>query len=479
MSPTAAPSSTTACARPILQPAIEVAEEAVLDVTGTIPADLRGTLYRNGPARWEAGGFVAQNAFDGDGLVSKFVIDHGAIRFQSRYVRTPKFEAEQAGNGDRIRGIGNQRKGGILANLGRMPADSANTHAVVHAERLLALSDAGRPWEVDPDELTTRGECTFDGRLPATSRFSPHPRVDPVTGEMFNFGLDVVPRITRKLPVGLKCYRIDLTGRLHVDATVPLDHAYVQHDFALTERYYVFVLAPIILDPVAAMLGHCTAESATSYRADIGTKIVIVPRGGGKPREIDCPPVVYVHITNAFDDRGDIVVDLTRYNDYREFFDPVCDFRNATVVGGFASRLRITAGNRVSVEDFSEQRTELPQHDWRRTARPYRYSYHSEVSYHPDVAPAIIKIDTGTGTHWHHRFDTGDMAGEPIFVPRSAGAAEDDGWLLTVVYLAAEHRCALVVLDAKNPEGEPVAIARTDRHFFPGFHGSFTGRVAS
>ncbi|ABG92581.1 hypothetical protein RHA1_ro00746 [Rhodococcus jostii RHA1] len=47
------------------------------------------------------------------------------------------------------------------------------------------------------------------------------------------------------------------------DATVPLDHAHIQHDFALTEHYYVFVLAPIILDPVKAMLGLSTAEAAT------------------------------------------------------------------------------------------------------------------------------------------------------------------------------------------------------------------------
>jgi hypothetical protein len=55
----------------------------------------------------------------------------------------------------------------------------------------------------------------------------------------------------------------------------------------------------------------------------------------------------------------------------------------------------------------------------------------------------------------------------------------DDGWLLTVVYLAAEHRSALVVLDARDPSRAPIAIARVDRHFFPGFHGSFTNRVAA
>jgi all-trans-8'-apo-beta-carotenal 15,15'-oxygenase len=463
---------------PALRPATEQPEEVVLDVTGTIPSELRGTLYRNGPARWEAGGFIAQHAFDGDGMVSKFVIDRAEARFQSRYVRTPKFKAEQAGKGAGVRGMGNQRPGGLLGNAGRLPADSANTHAVVHGERLLALSDAGRPWELDLDDLTTRGECTFNGALPRVSRFSPHPRLDPFSGEMFNFGLDAAPRLRVKLPIGLRCYRFDKSGRLHVDATIPLDHAYVQHDFALTEHYYVFVLVPIILNPLQVMLGQRTAESATSYRADVGTKIVIVPRGGGKQRHVDCPPLVYVHINNAFEDRGDIVVDLTRYDDHREFFDPVRDFRNAIgVVGGFASRLRVGAANRVTVEDVSEQRTELPQHDWRRSTRPYRYGYHTVLTTDPTVAPRIVKVDIDTGRHDEHTFATGDIAGEPIFVPRSATAAEDDGWLLTVVYLATERRCALVILDARHPEKPPIAVARTDRDFFPGFHGSFTTRI--
>src|SRR2546423_5141975 len=141
MTTSTTPSTT---AHPALQPAIEVPEEVALDVTGRLPEELRGTLYRNGPGRWEAGGFVAQHAFDGDGLISKFVIDGGTVRFQSRYVRTPKFQIEQAGKGAGVRGIGNQRPGGAPANVGRFPADSANTHAVVHTGRLLALSDVGK-----------------------------------------------------------------------------------------------------------------------------------------------------------------------------------------------------------------------------------------------------------------------------------------------------------------------------------------------
>lgn len=50
-----------------------------------------------------------------------------------------------------------QRPGGPSANALRLPADRANTTAIVHAERLLALADYGRPWELDLDTLDTMG----------------------------------------------------------------------------------------------------------------------------------------------------------------------------------------------------------------------------------------------------------------------------------------------------------------------------------
>jgi all-trans-8'-apo-beta-carotenal 15,15'-oxygenase len=92
---------------------------------------------------------------------------------------------------------------------------------------------------------------------------------------------------------------------------------------------------------------------------------------------------------------------------------------------------------------------------------------------------SIIKVDQERGTSAMHEFGTGHVAGEPIFVPRSREAAEDDGWLLSVVYSTAEHRSRLVVLDARDVEREPLAVAHLRHHVPFGFHGTFTDRVAA
>jgi all-trans-8'-apo-beta-carotenal 15,15'-oxygenase len=69
--------------------------------------------------------------------------------------------------------------------------------------------------------------------------------------------------------------------------------------------------------------------------------------------------------------------------------------------------------------------------------------------------------------------------GEPIFVPRPGRRDEDDGWLLALAYDGARHRSDLYILDARDVESEPLAVARLPHHVPYGFHGTFTTRIAS
>ncbi|MEV0296702.1 carotenoid oxygenase family protein [Nocardia sp. NPDC050710] len=461
----------------IREPAVGEYDDVVVDdVVGVIPTELSGTLYRNGPVRWEAGGFYAQHLFDGDGMIAKFVFENGELRYRNRYVRTPKFRAEERGRGKRIRGMGTNAPGGVLANAGRPPRDRANTHAIYHAEKLLALTDDGRPWKIDPDSLATLGRAHFRGRLPLWSTFSPHPKLDPHTGEMFNFGL-TIPRVPRPGAIAaLRCYRIDRSGRLSTIRTVPLPRIFINHDFGLTENCFVFLLDPLhVKHPIQFGLGLIDANAATVHESDLGTLVLLVPRDGGKPRMFPADVIAKAHVNNAYEIGGEVVIDLVRYDDWTELSAMLCGFRDQErLVGGIPSRVRITPSDRVIVEDRTELLSEFPMHDWRRTTREYRYSYFV----HGDGSTAgIIKLDNRTGQTWLHEFADGDFPGEPVFVPRTATAGEDDGWLLVVNYDRARHRTAVVILDARDIEAAPVGIATLPHHFMPGFHGMFTADV--
>ena len=63
--------------------------------------------------------------------------------------------------------------------------------------------------------------------------------------------------------------------------------------------------------------------------------------------------------------------------------------------------------------------------------------------------------------------------GEPLFVPRHEGAAEDDGWVLALVYDASRNASDFYVLDARDIAGEPVARIRLPHRVPYGFHGNW------
>lgn len=451
------------------------------DVRGRIPDELVGTLYRNGPACWDhAGGFRAEHAFDGDGLITRLSFEGGRVHHRNRFVRTTKFAAQERGRLQR--GLGTMRPGGAWANAFRPPADRANTHAVFHAGSLWALTDDGRPWEIDADDLSTHGRRSLGGVLPPWSLFSPHPRIDPITGELFNFGLAPDLRGPRS-PASLRCYRIDAEGRTRAFHHAPLSHLHVNHDFAITSRYLVFVLAPITIDfarASRAVLGLATYESATVFRPSLGTRVLLVPRDGGPVRIADHEALAYVHLDNAYDDGDDVVVHLIRLPDWESAATQLRDFRRIDAEnspGGSLIRLRVRPSGRVDEETVCDAASEFPRHDERRTGRPYRFSYVAGASEQPGEL-AVIKVDHANGDRRAHRFARGGIPGEPLFVPRAPDAAEDDGYLLCLAYHAAEHRSALHVIDARHPEAPALAVAWLPDPRFPGFHGSFTRRVA-
>jgi carotenoid cleavage dioxygenase len=85
----------------------------------------------------------------------------------------------------------------------------------------------------------------------------------------------------------------------------------------------------------------------------------------------------------------------------------------------------------------------------------------------------IAHLDLLTGKRQAHVLGAGDATSEPVFVPRSADAAEGDGWITAVVYRAAENRSDFCVFEALDLEKGPIAIAEVPRRVPFGFHGNW------
>lgn len=440
----------------------------VLDVRGEVPAELNGTLYRNGPGRWQDHtGRPLHHLFDGDGMISAFTIGGGTVHYRNRYVRTQHYRGRSG-----TRHMGTDAVGGFLANIARLPANLANTNVVEHAGHLYALWEGGPPHELDPDTLETRGVRRFGGELHWIGSYSAHPCLCPSSGEMFNFGVEVVPT------PHLRVYRIDRAGRLKHYRSTSLPYVAMVHDFAITERYLVFIVSPIVPDGIPIALGLKAFGDAMKYRPERGSSFILIPRDGGEIRRIEHEAIMQFHLSNAFDDRGDVVIDVITYRD-GQLLECISRFRTSPLDNAPSqfSRFRITASGRVIGDQLSDRSCEFPRHHPDREGRPHRYSYFNTRNRLGTMFDEITKLDLAGNTETSYSAQTpGNSFCEPIFAPRPGASDEDDGWLLSVEYRADSHTSRLVILDAKDLAGGPVATAELTHHIPQGFHGNFSDR---
>ena len=85
---------------------------------------------------------------------------------------------------------------------------------------------------------------------------------------------------------------------------------------------------------------------------------------------------------------------------------------------------------------------------------------------------ALTRHDRSNGKHQSLPAGDGRTVAEPVFVPRSADGAEDDGWLLQLGYDAKRDETYLDIVDAGSMER--AAKIWTSTHLPLGFHGNFT-----
>jgi carotenoid cleavage dioxygenase len=413
-----------------------------LPITGSIPRELSGTFVRNGAN--PRPGTDPAHLFLGDGMLHGLRIENGRARwYRNRWVRTKSF----------VTGAPYMRKNGKLD----FEVGPANTNAVVHAGKLLALVETSLPYEITP-ELETVGPHDFEGKLKMP--FAAHPKRCARTGELHAIGL-------RLFPGALSYHRIDAAGNLISSRRIAIARATMMHDFALTDRFTVFMDLPIVFDLRRAMLGRMPFRWSDSHRARLGVLPRDTPRANVRWLDIDACFVF--HVLNAFDEGDRITVDVVRY---AELWRDGPDEFTPTTLHRWTIDL---AANRVREETLDERSSELPRIDDRRTGLPYRFGYAVERD-DSDSRAALLKYDLHAGTSKRHDFGAGRYSGEPVFIP--GGSGEDAGWLACFVYDAAEDRSEFVLLDASDVAAEPVARIALPQRVPSGFHGNWIADAA-
>ena len=220
------------------------ADAGHLQITGEMPKELCGTLYRNGPnPQFAPRG--PYHWFGGDGMIHAFHIENGNVSYKNRWVRTPKWEIENK-EGEGLSGtFGNPRY--TDPRVMALNSTIANTNIVWHGGKLLALEEAHAPFALDPASLMPKGYETFGDKL--CGPFTAHPKIDPKTGEMVFFGYSAKGRFTKEVSIQTVTADGKVTRAEILEGPFPS----MIHDFAVTRNWIVVPIFPLTSSMERAM----------------------------------------------------------------------------------------------------------------------------------------------------------------------------------------------------------------------------------
>ncbi len=454
------------------------------DVEGQIPAELHGTLFRNGPGLLDVNGHHIHHPFDGDGMISAIAFRDGRAYFHNRFIRTAAYLEEQKAGKILYRGVfGTQKPGGWLANAFDLKLKNiANTNVIYWGGKLLALWEAADPHRLDPYTLETLGKDSLNGVLSDGEAFAAHPRIDPSCNQdsgapsLVNFSIK--PGLSSTITI----------FELNLDGKVVRQHAYSVpgfafiHDFAITPNYCIFFQNPIAFNPLPFVFGLRGAGECIKFQPNQPTRIIVIPRDKSKSVQIlEIHSGFVFHHANAFEQDNEVCIDSICYESFPEV-EPQSNFRQVdfdSLKPGQLWRFHLDLQDKtktVSRELIEARCCEFPSIHPERVGQPYRYLYMGAAHGDTGNAPlqAILKIDLESGVRQLWSAAPRGFISEPIFVERPNSTDEDDGWLLTLVYDAAHHRSDVVILDARDLNRGAIARLHLKQHIPYGLHGSFT-----
>lgn len=449
--------STNPCLSGVFAPQRDEVNVESLVVTGDLPDDLRGSYLRNGPnPRFDPiGSFVYP--LDGDAMVHRVCFHGDRVSYRNRFVRTPMVVAEEAAGRALWSGITDgytpsvDEVGPELAHTTR---DLPDINVVRHAGRLWAMAESDQPYRLDPADLATLGRDDCQGAMRVGS--TAHPKIDPVTGELviFNYSLEA-PYLTWSVVAA------DGAITRTPTAVFGLTQPTMIHDMALTRRYIVLFVCPLVFDLAGAMTGG----SLLDWRPDDGTRILLIPRDGSPVRSVTAESFWVWHFANAFDNEdGSVTVDYVEWT-YPDGFADTSEPARSALIRSTVNPQRGTLDRRAISDRAHDM--EFPRIDDRVLTGDHRIV--ASVAAGPDDVGAAMSLwfhdpVVGHEAHW----SPGVAVGEPIFLPGN----KNDYWG-TIGTDPETMRSRFYILPGLSPADGPVATIDLPIRVPVGLHGAW------
>ena len=454
-------------------PTVEEMYKDGLEVVGELPADLRGAYFRNGPNP------VYQPAhryhpFDGDGMVHGVYFRDGRASYRNRLVQTAALRQELI--------CGRSVSPGVMGPFDYSVSefgikDTSNTDVLLYNGNLMTLwYNAGHPYRLNGETLESQGHFGLPPR--DSLRLSAHSKVDWATGELlfFDYG-DEPPYMTYGVA--------DARGRNVHEVAIDLPGPRLPHDIGFTTHYAILHDLPFFHDPDVLRKHHFRV---LTFHRDVPTRFGLIPRrgAGSEVRWFECEPCYILHVSNCWEEGDWVVMDGCRsINPMPRARDGEGDLASMLAymrleANAYRWRFNLRTGE-VREGDIDDLNTEFNKTNPLFHGVKSRYAYHQRIPLadeggHTLRFTGLVKYNNDTGQHTQWRYGDGVYGSEAVYAPKvgaDRSAAEDDGYVITLITDSNTWRSECLVFDATDIEAGPVCRVLLPHRVPVGFHATW------
>ncbi|XP_048838566.1 carotenoid-cleaving dioxygenase, mitochondrial-like isoform X1 [Brienomyrus brachyistius] len=524
------------CIAPLVSSVNETTVPITTEIHGHVPAWLNGSLYRNGPGKFEFGTQTYNHWFDGMALLHKFKIKGTQVTYKSHFLRSDSYKANSEHNRITTSEFGTLAMPDPCKNFFQrfltrfvMPkhTDNASVHFVKYKGDYYVSTESPLMHRVDLETLMSKEKVDWS-KFIAVNAATAHPHYDP-DGTAYNMGNSYTKKgafynIIRVPPE--KAGPEDTLQEAKVVCSIPSaikNKPSYYHSFAMSENYVVFIEQPLKLDLLQILTGKLRGRALNEgiyWDPNQETVFHVVNKHTGEPSAVkyQARPLSFFHQINAFEEDGFLMLDLCClddgkvinnfliqnlrksgealdevYNEMcfafpRRFVLPLNVHENTPYGQNLNTRhCSLATAKKISKnvvfcthedlhgDDLREYGgLEFPQINYARyNTRPYQYFY--GCGFRHLVGDSLIKMDLQ-----RKKFKVWTQPdfypSEPIFVPSPGAVAEDDGVILSVVITPIQGKSTfLLILDART--FEELGRAEVPVQIPYGFHGVYESDV--